>query len=98
MKTTASLVLFFLSTICFSVTFTVLNTNDNGTGSLRAAIATAVSGNIIVFNTSLANQTITLLSTLEISANKNLIISRINAVNLTISGDNAVSNYLLRPT
>ena len=98
MKTTASLVLFLLSTVCFSATITVLNTNDNGTGSLRAAIAMAVSGDIIIFNTSLANQTITLVSTLEIPVNKNLIISGINAANLTISGDNAVRIFLLRST
>jgi Domain of unknown function (DUF4347) len=48
-------------------TFTVTSTADSGAGSLRAAIAAAQSGDTIVFNSGLANQTITLASQLDIS-------------------------------
>ena len=52
--------------------FTVTNTNDSGSGSLRQAIldSNAAGGsNTIEFDTSLIGQTITILSTLPISTN-----------------------------
>ncbi|MGL5508665.1 MAG: choice-of-anchor Q domain-containing protein, partial [Microcoleaceae cyanobacterium] len=69
-------------------TITVNNTNDTGDGSLRAAITTARSGDIINFASGLANQTITLNSQLTIPMSKNLTIDGINSPNLSISGNN----------
>jgi hypothetical protein len=54
-------------------TLTVTNTNDSGPGSLRAEIAAAQSGDTIVFDPSLAGQTITLTSG-ELAVNTNLTI------------------------
>ncbi|MEL7036711.1 MAG: hypothetical protein AAFO04_13980 [Cyanobacteria bacterium J06592_8] len=53
---------------------TVINTNDSGSGSLRDAIATAMAGDTIVFDNSLANSTIS-LSSGELVINKNLTIN-----------------------
>ena len=47
-------------------TITVTNTNDSGAGSLRQAIANATSGDTIKFAPSLAGQTVTLASTINI--------------------------------
>ncbi len=98
MKNPTILLLLFLSTLCFSATVTVTNSSDSGAGSLRSAIATASSGDNIVFAATLANQTITLSSTLEIPVNKNLTINGLAAANLTISGNNLVRIFLLRST
>jgi predicted outer membrane repeat protein len=69
---------------------TVSTAADNGTGSLREAIAIARSGDTIQFSASLANQALTLSSgQIEVSAGKNLIIDGAGAANLTISGNNA---------
>ncbi len=70
-----------------SATFTVTNTNDSGAGSLRQAIADAKPGDVVKFDASLANQTIT-LSSGQLEVNKNLTIDGQDAPNLTISGDN----------
>jgi len=57
-----------LSALCFvalstqAATITVTNTNDSGAGSLRQAIADAVNGDTINFNSSLNGQTIMLTS------------------------------------
>ncbi|AFY82886.1 DUF4347 domain-containing protein [Oscillatoria acuminata] len=67
---------------------TVTNANDSGAGSLRNAIATAQAGDTILFDPTLANQTITLTSG-QLSVNKNLIIDGTNAPGVTISGNNA---------
>ncbi len=68
---------------------TVTSIADNGTGSLRAAIAQSQSGDTIQFASTLANQTITLTSgQLEIPVGKNLIIDGAGASGLTISGNN----------
>ena len=45
--------LFFISNTLWGATIVVTNTNDNGTGSLRAAIASASSGDEIRFDASL---------------------------------------------
>ncbi|MCT7982461.1 DUF4347 domain-containing protein [Laspinema sp. A4] len=67
---------------------TVTNTNDSGTGSLRNAIASAQAGDTIQFDSSLANQTITLTSG-QLELNKNLTLDGANAPGITISGNNA---------
>lgn len=73
-----------------SKTVTVVNTNDSGAGSLRAAIATAQAGDTIRFAPYLADQTITLTSgQLEVPLGKSLVIDGIDAPNLTISGNQA---------
>ncbi len=81
-----------------SATITVANNANTGAGSLRAAIAAAASGDVIVFASSLANQTITLAATLEIPVAKSLTIDGGAAANLTISGNNAVRVFLLKST
>jgi large repetitive protein len=69
---------------------TVTNTNDSGFGSLRDAMANAVSGDTINF--SLASPaTITLASTLTV--NTSLTISGPGASNVAISGGNAVQVF-----
>ena len=70
-----------------SATLTVTNTKDSGVGSLREAIATAESGDVIKFDPSLANKTITLTSG-QLEIDKNLTIDGKNARNLSINGDN----------
>jgi len=68
---------------------TVTNTNDKGSGSLRAAIASAASGDTIQFGSNLANKTITLTSGELFIDKKDLTIEAGNARQLTISGNNA---------
>ncbi|MBD1940724.1 DUF4347 domain-containing protein [Microcoleus sp. FACHB-68] len=75
-------------------TITVTNNADTGAGSLRDAIATAQAGDTIVFDPSLAGQTITLSSQLNI--NKNLIIDGASAAGVTISGNNATRVFELQ--
>ena len=74
----------------FGGTITVMNTNDNGTGSLRDAITTANSGDTISFNLSYP-ATIALSSTLNIGTS--LKISGPGASKLAISGNNAVGVF-----
>ncbi|MEP6487962.1 DUF4347 domain-containing protein [Microcoleus vaginatus] len=70
-------------------TIVVANNSDSGPGSLRAAIATAVAGDIITFVPGLAGQTITLTSgQLDIPAGKNITVDGAAAPGLTISGNN----------
>jgi hypothetical protein len=69
-------------------TLTVLNNADNGTGSLRNTIAAAQNGDAIVFDSSLAGQTITLTSG-ELAFNQSLRITGLGADQLTISGNGA---------
>ena len=69
-------------------TFTVLNNLDSGGGSLRGEIAIAASGDTIVFDNSLAGQTIKLTSG-ELAITKSLTIDGLGADTLTISGNNA---------
>ena len=72
---------------CIQPTITVMNTNDNGPGSLRQAILDSCDGNAttIDFNSNLANQIIRLNSELIIDLDINIINSK--AKNLIISGD-----------
>jgi hypothetical protein len=64
-----------------------MNNHDSGMGSLRDTIATAPSGAIINFASSLHGQTITLTKELDIS--KDLTIEGLGAGALTISGNDA---------
>jgi hypothetical protein len=78
---------------------TVTSIADNGTGSLRAAIAQSQSGDTIQFASTLANQTITLISgELDIPVGKNLIIDGAGASGLTISGNNTSRIFHLDST
>jgi predicted outer membrane repeat protein len=72
-------------------TLTVLNTADSGTGSLRAEIAAASSGDTIVSDSSLNGQTITLTSG-ELVINQSLKIQGPGAGLLKISGNYASAN------
>jgi hypothetical protein len=88
----SSVAQFFLT----NTTLTVLNTNDNGPGSLRDAIQNASNNDRIVFDPSLAGQTITLTSgALEI--NKNLDIEDNLSSPVSISGNNASSVLSIGP-
>ncbi len=78
---------------------TVTSIADNGTGSLRAAIAQSQSGDTIQFASNLANQTITLTSgEVDIPVGKNLIIDGAGASGLTISGNNTSRIFHLEST
>ena len=68
-----------------AATLTATNTNDSGAGSLRQTIANA--NDDIVFDASLAGQTIVLNSG-EILIDKNLTITGPNPGLITISGNN----------
>ncbi|HBE18825.1 MAG TPA: hypothetical protein DEA78_09130 [Cyanobacteria bacterium UBA11159] len=69
-------------------TIIVTTTANSGTGSLRAAIASAQAGDTIKFDSTLAQKTITLTSG-QLAINKNLIIDGVNTPGLKISGNNA---------
>jgi hypothetical protein len=68
--------------------FTVLNNADSGAGSLRDTIAAAQSGDTIIFDPSLAYETIT-LSSGPLALSSNLTIDGLGADLLAISGNNA---------
>jgi hypothetical protein len=76
---------------------TVLNNADSGTGSLRAAIAAAQSGDTIVFDPTLTYQTIT-LSSGPLALSSNLTIDGLGANQLTINGDHASQLFTLSGT
>lgn len=87
--------LFFLAALCTALlgaqylrvhgaTIIVTNTNDNGPGTLRQAIADAQNGDTIQFDPALIGQTI-LLTTGELLINKNITISGPSPVLLTVS-------------
>jgi hypothetical protein len=77
-----------------AATITVTNTNDDGTGSLRAAIAAASPGDTIVFALTYP-ATITLSNTLSIT--QNLTIQGPGASHLAISGNHAVEVFSVGP-
>jgi hypothetical protein len=64
----------------------VTNTDDDGPGSLRQAIADAQNNDVIHFDASLAGQTITLETALLIVEDKTLTIVGPAAVGVTLSG------------
>ena len=76
-------------------TITVTSAANSGPGSLRRAISQATSGTVIRFAPSLANQTITLNSQLEISPGQNITIDGSGATNLTISGNRATRIFFV---
>ncbi len=69
-----------------ATTLIVTNSGDSGSGSLREAIETAADGDSIIFDTSLSEDTIGLLSTLEITA-ADITIDGENAPGLSIAGN-----------
>jgi hypothetical protein len=83
-----------LSALCLialstqAATITVMNTNDSAADSLRQAIADAVNGDTINFDSSLNGQTIT-LTTGELLVDKNVIINGPGPNNLTVDGNHA---------
>src|SRR4030095_14580074 len=68
-------------------TITVINTNDNGPGSLRAAIDSAQDGDTISFDASITG-TITLTSS-EVLVNKSIAISGPGANTLAVDANHA---------
>jgi large repetitive protein len=70
-----------------ATTLTVTNTNDSGPGSLRQAIADAVSGDVITFNSSLAGGGIGLNSQLSITKNLTIYGSGLNLPIVLSGGD-----------
>jgi hypothetical protein len=69
-------------------TLTVLNTDHNGDGSLRAVLAAAQPDDTIRFDHHLRGQTITLTSG-ELVINKSLDVEGLSANRLTVSGNDA---------
>ena len=65
----------------------VTNTTDGEAGSLRDIISCAADGAVIIFDAALSGQVIALTSG-EIVINKNLTLSGLGKLNLTISGNN----------
>jgi surface protein len=75
------------------VTYTVTSTADSGAGSLREAVANASSGNVIVFDSNIAGQTINLTSTITID--KDLTIEGNAANPMVIDGGEAIRLFSL---
>ena len=71
-----------------AATFTVINTNDSGAGSLRQALADANDGDTINFDSSLNGQTITLTSG-QLVVNKSLNITGPGPNQLTVARSSA---------
>src|SRR5688500_8642013 len=64
-SSTLGALVFFAATTLHAATFTVMNTNDSGAGSLRAALASAAASggaDTVNFDAALSGQTITLTS------------------------------------
>jgi predicted outer membrane repeat protein len=77
-------------------TITVNNTADSGPGSLRQAVLDLAPGGRILFDASMAGQTIVLDST--ITLDKNLIIDATSlGTHVRISGNQAVRVFLVNP-
>ena len=81
-----------LSALCLialsteAATITVTNTNDSGAGSLRQALADAVDGDTINFDSSLNGQTITLTGG-QLVVDKSIAINGPGAANLAVNGN-----------
>jgi Chlamydia polymorphic membrane protein (Chlamydia_PMP) repeat len=91
-----------LSALCFialstqAAMITVTNSNDSGAGSLRQALANAVDGDTINFDSSLDGQTITLTSG-ELSVNKSVTVSGPGADTLAVSGNATSRVFVISP-
>jgi Immune inhibitor A peptidase M6 len=85
--TFASVILFLCTNLAWSVDVQVTSNADSGAGSLRAALASASSGDTIVFALP-ADSTVTLASTLTVA--DNIAIDGAGASGLTISGNHIV--------
>jgi len=83
---TALLCLFLTVVAAGAAPIVVTTSADSGPGSLRAAVAAAVTGDTITFDPALSGQTIT-LTTGEIAIKKAITITGPGAANLTISGN-----------
>jgi predicted outer membrane repeat protein len=81
---------------CTMNELTVVNINDLGSGSLRQAIADICPGGTISFAPSLAGQTITLASTLEIDKDLTIDGSALSS-SISISGNNDVRVFYVYP-
>ena len=77
---------------------TVTNTNDSGSGSLRAEVAAAQSGDTIVFSPKVRGQTITLTSGPIVDTGINLTLHGPGAGLVTVSGNNQSGIFDLQPT
>ena len=77
--------------LCTAATWTVVNTNDAGTGSLRGAISSAAPGDTINFSLTYP-VTITLTSA-ALSIKQNLVISGPGSSNLSISGGGSLNVF-----
>lgn len=71
-----------------AATLTVTNANDSGPGSLRATLASALSGDIIQFSAAIHGQTITLTSG-HLPVSINVILEGPGPGLISISGNNA---------
>jgi predicted outer membrane repeat protein len=76
----------------------VENTNDSGTGSLRAEVAAAQSGDTIVFSHKVYGRTITLTSGPIVDTGTSLTIHGPGAARLTVSGDDQSGIFNLVPS
>ena len=79
----------------FATTITVTSNSDSGSGSLRAAISAASSGDVINFHNSLANDSIVLTSGFINIGNKHLSIQGLGADKLSISGRYSQSIFVV---
>jgi len=76
-------------------TITVMNTNDNGPGSLRQAVADAVNGDMINFDPSLNGQLIMLTSS-QLLINKSITITGPGADQLRVQRNTAIGTPQFR--
>ena len=94
----AAVLILFTALPVFGGTITVTNTEDSGPGSLRAAIASAASGDTINFSLTLpATITVSTALTIDSSGSKSLTISGPGAGSLAISGGDSVPVFVIQP-
>ena len=82
--TIGALLVYAVAIHVHATTLTVINNNDNGTGSLRQALADAHEGDTIDFGPALKGETIT-LTTAELVINKSITISGLGPNLLAVS-------------